>query len=59
VVEIDQTSPNVIAVVPNNGSTGMSIGTSIKFIFDESIEISSVTTASDSTCEATVQLCAG
>ena len=58
VVEIDNSSPNVVsnAVVPNNGGTGVSIGTSIKFAFDEPIEVSSVTTASDSTCGATVQL---
>ena len=58
VVEIDNASPNVVsnAVVPNNGGTGVSIGTSIKFAFDEPIEVSSVTTASDSTCGATVQL---
>ncbi|MAA67988.1 MAG: hypothetical protein CL915_04310, partial [Deltaproteobacteria bacterium] len=58
VVEIDNASPNVVsnAVVPNNGSTGVSIGTSIKFAFDEPIEVSSVTTALDSTCGATVQL---
>ena len=58
VVEIDNASPNVVsnAVVPNNGSTGVSIETSIIFAFDEPIEVSSVTTASDSTCGATVQL---
>lgn len=58
VVEIDNDGPNVVsnAVVPNNGSTGVSIGTTIKFAFDEPIEVSSVTTASDSTCGATVQL---
>ena len=56
VVEIDSTSPNVVAnaVVPSNNSTGVSIGTSVKFAFDESIEISSVTTATN--CGATVQL---
>ncbi len=58
VVEIDSTSPNVVAnaVVPSNGSTGVSIGASLKFAFDEPVEVSSVTTATDSTCGATVQL---
>ena len=56
VVEIDNDGPNVVAnaVVPSNNSTGVSIGTSVKFAFDESIEISSVTTATN--CGATVQL---
>ena len=56
VVEIDSVSPNVVAnaVVPGNNSKGVSIGTSVKFAFDESIEVSSVTTATN--CGATVQL---
>ncbi len=58
IVVIDEASPNVVsnAVVPNNGGNGVLIGTSIKFAFDEPIDVSSVTTASDSTCGATVQL---
>ncbi|MDG2196779.1 MAG: Ig-like domain-containing protein, partial [SAR324 cluster bacterium] len=60
VIEVDNTKPNVVAnaLVPSNGSTGVLIGTSVKFAFDEPIDVTSVTTADDFTCGATVQLSA-